>query len=131
MHCFVVVDLRKIQKTVENRAPETPWKGDSPREYLLLSDFHLHNFFLNLINFVIFTSHNLDITPIIFIPTSELDLNYVAYTLLFILAKVRKTSHRQEPLLVLSILLLNLASGFVLSGPIPPCEHPGYPAFKS
>lgn len=86
MHCFVVVDLRKIQKTAENRAPETPWKGDSPREYLLLSDFHPHNFFLNLIkliNFVIFTLHNLDITPRFFIPISELDLNYVAYTLLF------------------------------------------------
>ena len=88
MHCFIVVDRQKNQKTVENRAPETPWKGDSHQEYLLLSDFHLHNFFLNLINFVIFTSHNLDIIPIFFIPTSELDLNYVAYTLLFILAKV-------------------------------------------
>lgn len=86
-----MVDRQKNQKTVENRAPETPWKGDSHQEYLLLSDFHPHNFFLNLIkliNFVIFTLHNLDITPIIFIPTSGLDLNYVAYTLLFILAKV-------------------------------------------
>ena len=36
MHCFIVVDHRKIQKTVENRAPETPWKGASPQEYLLL-----------------------------------------------------------------------------------------------
>nr|DAK95734.1 MAG TPA: hypothetical protein [Bacteriophage sp.] len=35
MRCFVVVDLRKIQKTVENRAPETPWKGVPPQEYLL------------------------------------------------------------------------------------------------
>nr|DAR31863.1 MAG TPA: hypothetical protein [Bacteriophage sp.] len=34
MRCFVVVDLRKIQKTVENRAPETPWKGGPPQEYL-------------------------------------------------------------------------------------------------
>ena len=88
MHCFVVVDRQKNQKTVENRAPETPWLRAPPQEYLLLSDFHPRSFFLNLINFVIFTSHNLDITPRIFIPTSELDLNYVAYTLLFILAKV-------------------------------------------
>ena len=36
MHCFVVVDRRKIQKTVENREPETPWKGASPQEYLLI-----------------------------------------------------------------------------------------------
>lgn len=36
MHYFVVVDRRKIQKTAENREPETPWKGVSPREYLLI-----------------------------------------------------------------------------------------------
>ena len=36
MHCFIVVDRRKIQKTVENRAHETPWKGGPPQEYLLI-----------------------------------------------------------------------------------------------
>lgn len=39
MRCFIVVDRQKIQKTVENRAPETPWKGVSPQEYLLPSRF--------------------------------------------------------------------------------------------
>ncbi len=35
MRYFVVVDRRKIQKTAENREPETPWKGEPPMEYLL------------------------------------------------------------------------------------------------
>ncbi len=41
MRYFVVVDRRKIQKTVENREPETPWKGESPQEYLFL--LHIHH----------------------------------------------------------------------------------------
>nr|DAN69737.1 MAG TPA: hypothetical protein [Caudoviricetes sp.] len=44
---------------------------------------HRKKNYRHLFNFVIFTSHNLDITPIFFIPTSELDLNYIAYTFLF------------------------------------------------
>lgn len=35
MRYFVVVDRRKIQKTVENREPETSWQGVSLWEYLL------------------------------------------------------------------------------------------------
>lgn len=41
MRYFVVVDRRKIQKTVENREPETPWKGQPPQEYLFL--LHIHH----------------------------------------------------------------------------------------
>ena len=39
MRCFIVVDRQKIQKTAENRAPETPWKWVPPQEYLLPSRF--------------------------------------------------------------------------------------------
>ena len=39
MRCFIVVDRQKIQKTVENREPETPWKWVPPQEYLLPSRF--------------------------------------------------------------------------------------------
>lgn len=35
MRYFVVVDCRKIQKTAENREPETPWQGVTLWEYLL------------------------------------------------------------------------------------------------
>lgn len=35
MRYFVVVDRRKIQKTAENREPETPWQGVALWEYLL------------------------------------------------------------------------------------------------
>ena len=38
MSCFIVVDRQKIQKTAENRAPETPWKGVPPQEYLFNSN---------------------------------------------------------------------------------------------
>lgn len=30
MRCFIVVDRQKIQKTAENREPETSWKVASP-----------------------------------------------------------------------------------------------------
>ena len=30
MSCFIVVDRQKIQKTAENRAPETSWKEAYP-----------------------------------------------------------------------------------------------------
>lgn len=51
MRYFVVVDRRKIQKTAENREPETPWQGVTLWEYLLhLADSfdicqHLSTFF--------------------------------------------------------------------------------------
>lgn len=41
MRCFIVVDRQKNQKTVENRAPETPWKEAYPQEYLLPSRFFI------------------------------------------------------------------------------------------
>lgn len=43
MRYFVVVDRRKIQKTAENREPETPWKGESPQEYLFFVTYTLHS----------------------------------------------------------------------------------------
>nr|DAS67531.1 MAG TPA: hypothetical protein [Bacteriophage sp.] len=80
--------MPKMSKKLSKTARPKPRGLGYPLRSTFCSYIFARSIFIKNINFVIFTSHNLDITPRIFIPTSELDLNYVAYTLLFILAKV-------------------------------------------